>query len=185
MTAVLPSGRTLIREVHAGSSYLSSEDPRAHFGLGDARKVRTLTVRFPDGAERKLSGVAADRIVTVQAPTAPEPKSEPSPTSYVRATCVQDARNSRSVARVWDEAALAGGRAEGAPAEARDLFHLSAAMWDAWAAYDPNARGYFLTEKHTAAEVQRPGERPSAMPPTGFSSGAPRTGRTCSESSSG
>ena len=46
--------------------------------------------------------------------------------------------------------------ADGAPAEARDLFHLSAAMWDAWAAYDPTARGYFLTEKHTAAESSGP-----------------------------
>jgi hypothetical protein len=26
-------------------------------------------------------------------------------------------------------------------------------MWDAWAAYDASARGYFLTEKHTAADV--------------------------------
>ena len=26
-------------------------------------------------------------------------------------------------------------------------------MWDAWAAYDPNATGYFLTEKHAASDV--------------------------------
>jgi hypothetical protein len=36
---------------------------------------------------------------------------------------------------------------------ARNLFHTSAAMWDAWAAYDPNAAGYFVTEKHTASDV--------------------------------
>ena len=30
---------------------------------------------------------------------------------------------------------------------ARNLFHTSAAMWDAWAAYDPIADGYFVTEK--------------------------------------
>ena len=29
----------LSREVHAGVSYLSSEDPRVHFGLGSATKV--------------------------------------------------------------------------------------------------------------------------------------------------
>ena len=34
MTAVLPNGRRLVQELKAGSSYLSSEDPRAHFGLG-------------------------------------------------------------------------------------------------------------------------------------------------------
>ena len=36
----------------------------------------------------------------------------------------------------------------------RNLFHLSAAMWDAWAAYDPTADGYFVTEKHDAEDVR-------------------------------
>ena len=36
---------------------------------------------------------------------------------------------------------------------ARNLFHTSAAMWDAWAAYDPTADGYFVTEKHSADNV--------------------------------
>ena len=49
VTAVLPDGRRLVREVHAGSSYLSSEDPRVHFGLGKATRVRELPVRYPDG----------------------------------------------------------------------------------------------------------------------------------------
>ncbi|HEY3612146.1 MAG TPA: FG-GAP-like repeat-containing protein, partial [Gaiellales bacterium] len=34
VTATLANGRTLVREEHAGSSYLSSEDPRLFFGLG-------------------------------------------------------------------------------------------------------------------------------------------------------
>src|SRR5438105_10253529 len=60
-----------------------------------------------------------------------------------------------SVARRWDEAMLdAIRRALPAPTiHARNLFHASAAMWDAWAAYDPNAAGYFVTEKHTASDV--------------------------------
>src|SRR4051794_23537055 len=60
-----------------------------------------------------------------------------------------------SVARRWDEALLdAIRRAVPAPTvHARNLFHLSAAMWDAWAAYDPTAHGYFLTEKHSARDV--------------------------------
>src|SRR5438552_6816942 len=60
-----------------------------------------------------------------------------------------------SVARRWDEALLdAIRRALPAPTlHARNLFHVSAAMWDAWAAYDPHARGYFLNEKHTSADV--------------------------------
>ena len=42
VTAVLPDGTRLVREVQAGSSYLSSEDPRAHFGLGKATQVKEL-----------------------------------------------------------------------------------------------------------------------------------------------
>ena len=51
--------------MHAGSSYLSSEDPRAHFGLGAATKVSELVVRFPDGSESRLTDVAADQILVV------------------------------------------------------------------------------------------------------------------------
>jgi hypothetical protein len=68
VTAVLPGGRRLVAEVHAGSSYLSSEDPRVHFGLGRATKVTSLTVRYPDGRTTVMKNVRADRIVTVREP---------------------------------------------------------------------------------------------------------------------
>ena len=60
-----------------------------------------------------------------------------------------------SVARRWDEALLDAIRRAlpNPPVHARNLFHMSAAMWDAWAAYDPQAAGYFVTEKHTASDV--------------------------------
>jgi Na+-translocating ferredoxin:NAD+ oxidoreductase RnfD subunit len=64
VTATLPGGRRLVREVHTGSSYLSSEDPRVHFGLGTATSVRELTVRYPGGRTTRLADVAADRIVS-------------------------------------------------------------------------------------------------------------------------
>jgi ASPIC/UnbV protein/VCBS repeat protein len=66
VTATLPDGRRLVREVHAGSSYLSSEDPRASFGLGGASRVRELVVRRPDGTTTRREDVAADRLVTVR-----------------------------------------------------------------------------------------------------------------------
>lgn len=67
VTAALPDGRKLVREVFAGSSYLSSEDPRLHFGLGDAETVR-LVVRWPGGEETSLDDVSANQLVTVEAP---------------------------------------------------------------------------------------------------------------------
>jgi Na+-translocating ferredoxin:NAD+ oxidoreductase RnfD subunit len=66
VTATLPDGRRLVREMHAGSSYLSSEDPRANFGLGGASRVRELVVRHPDGTTKTLRDVAADRLLTVR-----------------------------------------------------------------------------------------------------------------------
>ncbi len=65
VTAVLPDGRRLVDEIHAGGSYLSSEDPRAHFGLGKATRVAELSVRYPGGRRTQLSGIPADQIVTL------------------------------------------------------------------------------------------------------------------------
>ena len=63
---MLDDGRKLVRRLHAGSSYLSSEDPRLHFGLGDAARVRELVVRHPGGAVTRLRDVAADRLVAIR-----------------------------------------------------------------------------------------------------------------------
>jgi hypothetical protein len=54
-----------------------------------------------------------------------------------------------SIARVWNEEALNAIRVDlpRPPVHARNLFHLSIAMYDAWAAYDPVAEGYYLKEK--------------------------------------
>ena len=65
MTAVLPDGRRLVREVQAGSSYLSSEDPRVHFGLGGATRASRVVVRYPDGRETTVRDVTADRLLVV------------------------------------------------------------------------------------------------------------------------
>ena len=70
--------------------------------------------------------------------------------------CTRADLGGRSVARVWDDTMLELIR-QVVPAptvHARNLFHTSAAMWDAWAAYDDTAVGYFVTEKHTADDVQ-------------------------------
>ena len=65
VTAELADGRRLVREAQAGSSYLSSEDPRMHFGLGRVATVKALIVRFPDGRTVRRENVAANQVVTV------------------------------------------------------------------------------------------------------------------------
>ena len=54
---------------HAGSSgYLSQDDARVHFGLGQASKIDKLTIRWPSGKEQVLQNVAVDRVLTVEEP---------------------------------------------------------------------------------------------------------------------
>jgi hypothetical protein len=67
VTVVLARGRRFVREVRAGSSYLSSEDPRVHFGLGDAPIVKELRIRFPDGTVTRRTNVPVDQVVVVGA----------------------------------------------------------------------------------------------------------------------
>ncbi len=65
VTAVLPDGTQLHCEIYAGSSYLSSEDPRCHFGLGAVIQVSQLNVRWPGGQTVMLENVLANQILTV------------------------------------------------------------------------------------------------------------------------
>ena len=70
-------------------------------------------------------------------------------------SCTPDLGGASSVARVWNEVNLEAIRVDfPAPTvHARNLFHLSAAMWDAWAAYEPAAAGYLVTDEHEADDV--------------------------------
>ena len=54
-----------------------------------------------------------------------------------------------SVARMWNELTLDAIRVDipKPTVHARNLFHVSVAMWDAWAAYEPTARSYLVQEK--------------------------------------
>ena len=68
VTVTLPDGRQLRREWHTGSSYLSSEDPHLHFGLGEATIVPELHVRWPDGREKTLENIPADQLQRIESP---------------------------------------------------------------------------------------------------------------------
>ena len=52
-------------EVRSGGSFISQSDFRIHFGLGKS-KVADLSVRWPDGKNETVSGVAAGQIVTIE-----------------------------------------------------------------------------------------------------------------------
>jgi hypothetical protein len=52
----------------AGSSYLSQNDPRLHFGLGARTLVDEVTVHWPSGKTQKLKGLKANQFVTIVEP---------------------------------------------------------------------------------------------------------------------
>jgi hypothetical protein len=52
-------------DVLSGGSYLSSNDPRPHFGLGQATTVEAMEVRWPSGKVEKFTVPAVDRIITI------------------------------------------------------------------------------------------------------------------------
>jgi enediyne biosynthesis protein E4 len=58
-------GRTLIDEVRSGSSYISNNDIRVHFGLGTATKVDSIEVRWPSGLVENFDGAVVDSIRTL------------------------------------------------------------------------------------------------------------------------
>jgi tetratricopeptide (TPR) repeat protein len=58
-------GRTQVRWLTSGTSYLSASDPRLWFGLGSSTTVDRLDVRWPSGTEQSWSGVRADRILSL------------------------------------------------------------------------------------------------------------------------
>ncbi len=55
-----------IREIRSGSSYLSQNDMRAHFGLGERTMADTVEVRWPAGSVDRLVNVPADRLIVVE-----------------------------------------------------------------------------------------------------------------------
>ena len=52
-------------EVRAGGSYLSSNDPRLHFGLADQSRMSEVEIRWPMGESEILKDVPADFIYTI------------------------------------------------------------------------------------------------------------------------
>jgi hypothetical protein len=63
---VRAGGRTWWRLLNPGFSYLCSNDPRVHFGLGPADHVDAFQVIWPDGSEEVFPGQPADRVVTLR-----------------------------------------------------------------------------------------------------------------------
>ena len=58
--------RVLRRDINPAFSFLSSNDVRAHFGLGDAERYEKIRVIWPDGTDELFDGGDANRIVVLK-----------------------------------------------------------------------------------------------------------------------
>ena len=63
---VTAGGVTQMREVSAGSSFLSGNDLRLHFGLGRATVAERVEINWPSGTVDNLQNVSADQILIVR-----------------------------------------------------------------------------------------------------------------------
>ena len=66
---------TQVNEVRSGSSYLSQNDSRLHFGLGECTEVDRLEVSWPSGLVESFEDLSANRVLVIRegsgiAPTA-------------------------------------------------------------------------------------------------------------------
>jgi len=64
--SVKAGARLLVDEVRSGSSYISSDDMRVHFGLGAVAKVDWVEVRWLSGLIERFTDLSVDAIHTVQ-----------------------------------------------------------------------------------------------------------------------
>jgi hypothetical protein len=60
--AVVAAGGRQIAEVRAGGSYVSHNDMRLHFGLGDEDAIDQIEIRWPSGLVERVNGLEANRF---------------------------------------------------------------------------------------------------------------------------
>jgi hypothetical protein len=65
LVTVRAGDRTWQRIVNPGWSYLCSNDPRVHFGLGNVKTIDAIRVAWPDGTEEEFDGGATNRHITL------------------------------------------------------------------------------------------------------------------------
>ncbi|MDA1018360.1 MAG: CRTAC1 family protein [Planctomycetota bacterium] len=71
------AGKTLTRHRKGGAGYASSSAGRLHFGVGDGRVIKRLTVNWPSGTRQVLENVATNQHLRVVEPFPPESSIRP------------------------------------------------------------------------------------------------------------
>jgi hypothetical protein len=62
---VVAGGRKIVRLAMPGESFLSSNDPRAHFGIPEGARIESIEVVWPDGVRERFAGVEMNQPITL------------------------------------------------------------------------------------------------------------------------
>ncbi len=169
------NGVARIAEVHCGRGYSGGAPLALHWGLGDAEVVDSVHIRWPSGVESTHGPWVADSTYAIVEPGGLpwfySGCTNDGACNYVPAAVEDDgscvypllgedcegnlidegiSTATHSVARVWNEVVLHGVRHDWArpTIHARNLWHSSMLMYDAWVAWEPDTLGapapYFL-----------------------------------------
>jgi enediyne biosynthesis protein E4 len=55
-----------VEDVHSGGTYISQNDLRLHFGLGEKTKIDSIEIRWPSGVVDKVTGASVNKILTIK-----------------------------------------------------------------------------------------------------------------------
>jgi hypothetical protein len=66
MVTVTANSLTMVHPVIAVNGYLTSSDPRPHFGLGQADKAESVEILWPDGKRQILRDVKANQVLKIK-----------------------------------------------------------------------------------------------------------------------
>jgi hypothetical protein len=69
LITVVANGKEYRAEALCPTGFLTQGDRRVHFGLGQATRVESLTIRWPSGRTQRLEGIKVDQVLRVMEPT--------------------------------------------------------------------------------------------------------------------
>ena len=169
------NGAAHIAEIHCGRGYSGGAPLELHWGIGSLEAIDSLHIRWPSGIESSHGELIADSLHHLLEPGGMpwffSGCTHEEACNYVPAAVDDDgscyypllgedcdgnlidegiSSETHSVARIWNEVVLHGVRHDWArpTIHARNLWHSSLLMYDAWAAWEPDTLGapqlYFL-----------------------------------------
>jgi len=155
------NGSWQMDDVTVGSGWASQNSYTLHFGIGSSAVIDSVEIIWPNGEIEKYKDVAINnRYLAVQGESMElfsvgsyqtwlSQTSTLTPNMNVPPDVVIPSEG-ETTARIWNEALLNAIRNDFArpTVHARNLFHISMAMYDAWAAFDEVAITYFLGKTH-------------------------------------